>query len=432
LIRQKKTFRFPDSELDNLKKRMLHWANQYGILLFLDSNRYTHTDGRYECLCAADAVEWLPLQDADDPLTSLQTWHETQQDWLFGHICYDFKNQLETLTSRHKASSGFATIQYFRPRIVCSIARGVSALDIETIGLDPEAVWDAIQHFPVAAGNIPAGLKFHKHMDKDAYLAALAALREHIINGDCYEINFCNQAYSTGVTLDPLPVFERLNELSPAPFAAYYKNGGSCMMCASPERYLMRGGNQIIAQPIKGTAARGADPERDRHNKEQLRQSIKEQAENVMIVDLMRNDLARCCVTGSVEVTELFGIYSFPQVHQMISTISGTLKPGTHFSDIIRCSFPMGSMTGAPKIKVMQLIDRYEQARRELFSGTVGYIDPQGNFDSNVVIRSIFYNRDTGYLSYQTGGAITYESVAEQEWEETLLKAAALERAVQG
>jgi para-aminobenzoate synthetase component 1 len=199
-------------------------------------------------------------------------------------------------------------------------------------------------------------------------------------------------------------------------------------MCTSPERYLSKKGNRLIAQPIKGTSRRDTDLATDLQRKEQLRNNIKERAENVMIVDLLRNDLARCCETGSVHVDELFGIYSFPQVHQMISTISGTLQQAKHFTDAIRYSFPMGSMTGAPKYKVMQLIEHYERSRRELFSGTVGYITPDGDFDFNVIIRSLFYNAATKYLSYQTGGAITYDSDPEQEWEEMRLKAWAMER----
>jgi len=410
---------------------MLHWTNQYGIFLFLDSNRYTHTYGQYECLCAADAIALLDAGE-EDALAQVQAWHAMHKDWLFGHISYDYKNRLEALSSAHPASSGFSLLQFFQPRVVCSIARDSSELKIASVGIRPEDVWKAIRSTVCNEQITPDHQMtvFEKRMDKTAYLDTLHALRQHIIDGDCYEINFCNQAYCADATIDPLLVFRKLNQLSPAPFAAFYKTGLQYLLCASPERYMLRAADALIAQPIKGTAARSVDPDTDQHNKDQLRNSIKEQAENVMIVDLMRNDLARCCRPGSVTVEELFGIYSFPQVHQMISTIKGSLAEGKGFGDIIRCSFPMGSMTGAPKVKVMQLIEQYEGARRELFSGTVGYIAPDGNFDLNVVIRSLFYNEATHYLSYQTGGAITYESIAEQEWEETLLKALALERVV--
>ena len=154
--------------------------------------------------------------------------------------------------------------------------------------------------------------------------------------------------------------------------------------------------------------------------------SAKDRSENVMVVDLVRNDLSKVCKEGTVRVDELYGIYSFPQVHQMISTVSGELKEEVCFTDILKATFPMGSMTGAPKNKVMHLIEKYEQTKRGIFSGAVGYISPNGDFDFNVVIRSIMYNADTSYLSFQTGSAITFYSDPEKEWEECLLKAEAI------
>ena len=271
-------------------------------------------------------------------------------------------------------------------------------------------------------------LQFKSTTGKEEYIETIAKLRSHIADGDCYEINYCCEGYCEHVDVEPLQVFDALNTLSPAPFSAYYRCDDKYMMCASPERYLRKTGSKILSQPIKGTARRYNDNEQDEAIKENLRNDIKERTENVMITDLVRNDLARSCETGSINVDELFGIYTFPQVHQMISTVSGTLKQGVPFTDAIHYSFPIGSMTGAPKYKVMQLIDKYEQSRRELFSGTVGYISPAGDFDFNVIIRSLFYNAGTKYLSYQTGGAITYDSVAEKEWDEMRLKAWALER----
>ncbi|MBL7747847.1 MAG: chorismate-binding protein, partial [Chitinophagaceae bacterium] len=159
--------------------------------------------------------------------------------------------------------------------------------------------------------------------------------------------------------------------------------------------------------------------------------SAKDRSENVMVVDLVRNDLAKICTEGTVKVDELYGIYSFPQVHQMISTVSGELKQGISFADIIKATFPMGSMTGAPKKRVMELIEQYEQTRRGIFSGAVGYIAPNGDFDFNVVIRSIMYNAATRYLSYQAGSGITFYSDPEMEWEECLMKAAAIRKVLE-
>ena len=210
------------------------------------------------------------------------------------------------------------------------------------------------------------------------------------------------------------------------PFASFYKQNQNVLMGASPERYLCKRGDKLYSQPIKGTYRRGKNPEEDKQLKTALRDDLKEQTENVMIVDLVRNDLSRTAAKSSVKVEELFGMYTFPQVHQLISTVSSTLKSDVHFTEAIRCSYPMGSMTGAPKISAMKLIDQYEKTKRELYSGSVGYIDPYGNFDFNVVIRSLLYDTQKQYLSLTVGGAITNQSDAEKEYEECLLKAKAI------
>jgi para-aminobenzoate synthetase component I len=423
-----RTYALATAQVKQMKLRMLNWASQFSIVLFLDNNNYQSAYNGCECLLATGSTDVITAkQSAADLLSQLQQLHNEKQDWIFGHISYDYKNLLEPkLTTTHPSDMGFPLFHFFIPETVCCINREQTILTIETFG-DPKLIYDAICEADPVAQPIPK-LTFTKVIDKDKYLAAIAALREHIADGDCYEINFCNKGFCEQADIVPVEVFKDLNELSPAPFAAFYRLNDRYMMCASPERYLCKTGNKILSQPIKGTARRDADEVKDNQIKETLRNDIKERAENVMIVDLVRNDLARCCEVGSVQVDELFGIYSFPQVHQMISTVSGTLRADVPFTDAIRHSFPMGSMTGAPKFKVMQLIDQYEHSGRGLFSGTVGYISPQGDFDLNVVIRSLFYNAAAGYLSYQTGGAITYDSHAEREWEEMRLKAWALER----
>lgn len=407
---------------------MLDWSKQFSILLLLDSNGYTDQYSRYACLLAVNAVDTIS-SGQEDGLENLNRWHELHHDWLFGHICYDYKNVLEKkLSSRHAAKHNYAPLHFFCPEIVCYINPQQSELSIESLGPSPDEVFEAIRNsLPFAPAPLPS-LKFQQRTERGVYLQTIKLLRQHIYNGDCYEINHCNEGFCEEVSINPPDVFHRLITLSPAPFAAYYRLHKQYMMCASPERYLYKNGKRIVSQPIKGTARRGENAEEDCLMKKCLRKSIKEQAENVMIVDLTRNDLARSCETGSVKVDELFGIYTFPQVHQMISTVSGTLRADMQYTEALRYSFPMGSMTGAPKVKVMQLIDECELSRRELFSGTVGYITPDADFDFNVIIRSLFYNETTRYLSYQTGGAITYDSDPLQEWEEMRLKAWALER----
>lgn len=405
---------------------MLNWTKQFSIFLFLDSNNYNLANSSYECLLAAGAVDLI--SDDADLLRRVKNMHDAQPDWLFGHICYDFKNELEPrLSSSHPEKIGFPISVFFIPQTVCYINSGQTTFTIESFD-DPALIYKSINEMAAAAMQPLPKLQFSSVVNKQQYIDTISKLRSHIAEGDCYEINFCTEGYCENAEVQPLQVFNGLNALSPAPFAAYYRYRDKYMMCASPERYLRKTGKKIMSQPIKGTARRDNDKEKDEQIKEQLRNDIKERAENVMITDLVRNDLARCCETGSIKVEELFGIYTFPQVHQMISTVSGTIRAGAPFTDAIRYSFPMGSMTGAPKYKVMQLIENYEQSRREVFSGTVGYITPAGDFDFNVIIRSLFYNEVSKYLSYQTGGAITYDSVAENEWEEMRLKAWALER----
>ncbi len=424
--RHSATYAITSAEVKEIKERMLNWSKQFGILLFLDSNNYGQLHSSYECLLAVgSAGNW---NEDGDTLDQLKLLHETNKDWIFGHLCYDYKNRLEPkLISGHEERIGFSLSHFFIPQTVCHIDASKTVLTIESFD-DPAVVYKAINETPPAPEeNIPS-LRFTSVTGKDRYLDTISQLRSHIAEGDCYEINYCNEGFCRDALVEPLPVFKALNVLSPAPFAAYYRCGDKYMMCASPERYLRKKGNNILSQPIKGTARRDADPAKDTLIKEQLKEDIKERAENVMIVDLVRNDLARCCETGSVTVEELFGIYTFPQVHQMVSTVTGNLRPDIPFTDALRYSFPMGSMTGAPKYKVMQLIDKYEHSRRELYSGTVGYISPDGDFDFNVVIRSLFYNEGAKYLSYQTGGAITYDSDPEKEWDEMRLKAWALER----
>ena len=430
------TFVLAGAQAKEIKKGMLNWANQFSILLFLDSNNYKPENSSYECLLATGCADVIscplpttPQPPADDFLSQLQQLHDSNQDWVFGHISYDCKNLLEPkLSSSHQAKTGFPLFHFFVPQTVCHINREQTLLTIETFD-NPEDIYLAINAATTSQVQyaIPR-LQFTEVIKRDDYLAAISTLRQHIADGDCYEINFCNEGYCEGADVLPLHIFNALNALSPAPFAAYYRLDENYMMCASPERYLQKTGNKILSQPIKGTARRDTDEVMDEQIKETLRNDIKERAENVMIVDLVRNDLARCCEVGSVQVDELFGIYSFPQVHQMISSVSGILKEGVPFTDAIRFSFPMGSMTGAPKFKVMQLIDKYEQSGRRLFSGTIGYISPAGDFDFNVIIRSIFYSATSKYLSYQTGGAITFDSDAEKEWDEMRLKAWALQR----
>lgn len=412
---------------------MLGWGNRFNICCFLDNNDYRFAGSGAEALLAADAVEVLQCA-AGNAFARLKDFHTARPGWLFGHLAYDLKNETEKLSSGHPDGVGFADMAFFRPRYLLTLRHNGLRISGETLTENEarEIYRECLQQPIPSVRNTTPVTALGAHLGRSAYLQAVRALQEHIRKGDCYEVNFCREQFAQAEIADPLALFLRLNALSPSPFAAYYRQGARYLACSSPERFLRKKGDTVISQPIKGTARRAANAEADVALLQALRSSAKERSENVMIVDLVRNDLSKTAVQGSVKVEELFGIYTFPQVHHMISTVSATLSPEHHFTDAIKHAFPMGSMTGAPKLRVMELIEQYEKSRRGLFSGAVGYITPEGDFDFNVVIRSILYNAEAPYVSMQTGSAITFYCDPEKEWEECLLKAKALEAALGG
>jgi para-aminobenzoate synthetase component 1 len=295
---------------------------------------------------------------------------------------------------------------------------------------DANGIIAAIKNTRVEPNAAPAKIELKQRVSREEYIEKVKKIQEHIVAGDVYELNYCVEFYAEQVTLHPLQAYLELTRLSPTPFAGFLKLNQQYLLCASPERFLKRSADKLYSQPIKGTARRSSNPAEDEQIKADLLACEKERAENLMIVDLVRNDLARSSETGSVQVDELFGIYSFKQVHQMISTVSSTIRKEVHPIDAIAHAFPMGSMTGAPKVMAMQLIEQYEQTKRGLYSGALGYLAPNGDFDLNVVIRSIQYNAATGYVNFMVGSAITYDAVPEKEYEECLLKAKAMMQAL--
>lgn len=406
---------------------MLSWANQFNICCFLDNQQYNLPHHSVECMAAAGAVQTLATA-AGTAFEQLQAFYEQHRDWLFGHLSYDLKNETDGLTSGNADGVGFPDLSFFVPEVILQLSE--QELLIGAFDARHESIFHEICNM-----NVPAAPAQHlttpisNRISKEEYIRIIQQLQQHILRGDCYEINFCQEFFAEQVTIDPLQVYCSLSNTSPNPFAAYYKTGQQYLLCASPERYLKKEGERIFSQPIKGTSQRNLnDAGEDVKSKEHLYNSAKDRSENVMIVDLVRNDLSKICEEASVKVEELFGIYSFPQVHQMISTVSGQLRSDIHFIDAIKATFPMGSMTGAPKKRVMELIEQYEQTHRGIFSGAVGYITPEGDFDFNVVIRSIMYNAGSKYLSFQAGSAITFYSDSEKEYEECLLKAAAIKK----
>lgn len=423
-------FSFPVNNFHETKWKVLSWLNQFSTFCFLDNNEYRLQHNKFECIVAAGAKEWVTASSGN-AFEELEKFSHENNGWLFGHFNYDLKNELENLESQHEDGIGFADLYFFTPQILLLISQ--EEISIATSTSFPHQVWNAIQKEGLPEKRkkrIP--ISFQNKFSQFEYIDVVKQLQKHIQRGDCYEINFCQEFYARDIELDPVRTFAALSAISPTPFAAFYRNQQNYLLCASPERYLQTSGQHIISQPIKGTWKRDRDDEEaDALNRGQLYTNAKERSENVMVVDLVRNDLSKVCEEGSVQVDELFGIYSFPQLHQMISTISGTLKKGTSWIDIIKASFPMGSMTGAPKKKVMELIEQYEKTKRGIFSGAVGYVTPERDMDFNVVIRSILYNQSARYLSYQVGSGITFYSEAEKEYEECLLKAAAIKRVLE-
>lgn len=269
-------------------------------------------------------------------------------------------------------------------------------------------------------------IKIKQRISKEKYFEKVSKMLDHIHRGDIYEANFCMEFYAENALIEPLDIYQKLNAISKPPFASFFKNDKQYLMSASPERYLKKLETKVISQPIKGTSKRFDNLEMDKNSKSELLENPKERSENIMIVDLVRNDLSKTATKDSVKVEELCGIYTFKQVHQMISTVVSNVEHTTSPTEIIKTTFPMGSMTGAPKISAMNIIENLEETKRGLYSGAVGYFAPNGDFDFNVVIRSILYNAKNQYLSFSVGSAITSLSEPEKEYEECLLKAKAM------
>ena len=421
----KKGISFPVNNFTDLRIQMLNWVNRFNIFCFLDNQCYDFSKPEFECLVAAGCKRNIQVNAGNAFNTFDDFYRSAENEWLFGHFGYDLKNETEQLFSRNFDGIGFSDLCFFIPEIVLQLDQHQLTIFSET---GAEEIFIEISNGPaVISSALKTNITIKNRIERPAYIEIIEQLRKHILKGDCYEINFCQEFFAEHTELDPLQLYHCLSNISPNPFAVFYRYEDKYCCCASPERYLKKNGSRIISQPIKGTSKRiPGNPLLDEAQKNHLIESSKEKSENVMVVDLVRNDLSRVCSEGSVQVEELFGLYSFPQVHQMISTISGELKPGLSPAEIIKATFPMGSMTGAPKIKVMQLIEQYERTRRGLFSGAIGYIHPNGDFDFNVVIRSLLYNATAKYLSVQTGGGITFYSDAANEYEESLLKAAAM------
>lgn len=407
---------------------MLNWIQSFNIFSFLHSHQNYFPNADKICLLAAGCIEH---SNVTPPFNStIDYLYQSKKDWLFGHFCYNWEQELENKSyTNTKDQVGFIDAFLFIPELVIELQK--NELHIRHFSThNPKDIYASIINQSIIGKPFTTNaIQLKPVFKKEEFIDTIKKVKAHIKRGDCYELNLCQEWFAKNININPVQLYWKLQQISPTPFSCMYRNNESYALCASPERFLQKRENILRSQPIKGTNKRIHSSIED--NKQQqllLRQDPKEQAENAMVVDLVRNDLSRICTSGSVEVEELMGVYEFPQVNHLISTIKGKIKDNISFSDIMKALFPMGSMTGAPKKKVMELIEQYEQSRRGLYSGTIGYITPQKDFDFNVVIRSFLYNQTTGYLSYLVGGGITHYSDPEKEYAECLLKAEALEK----
>ena len=408
------------------KEQLLYWAQQFREVAFLDSNSYPQAYSSYDCMLAVDAFTLLQT-DYDNAFEDLKQYQQTTKDWLFGYLSYDLKNDSERLQSNNFDGLDFPDLFFFQPKKIF-LLKG-NQLETRYLHLCDDELQEDYQDITTIVpqqSSASESVVVQARIDQKKYLEQVQKMQEYIHKGDIYEANFCMEFYAENATIQPLEKFQKLNAISQPPFAVFLKNNQQYLLSATPERYLRKEGEDLISQPIKGTAKRYEDPVADEKAKEDLASNPKERAENIMITDLVRNDLSRTAQKGSVQVEELCGIYSFMQVHQMISTITSKMDEKYAVIDVLRLTFPMGSMTGAPKISAMKIIEELEATKRGLYSGAVGYFTPEGDFDFNVVIRSILYNQKKQYLSFSVGSAITALSVPEQEYEECLLKAKAM------
>ena len=417
---------FSIESITNLNKKLLSWAQQYETAVWLDSNEHNQPYTSFNSILAVDEFTSIKT-DYVHAFDKLKEYQSTTQDYLFGYISYDVKNATEHLTSKNYDGLDFSDLYFFQPQKILFIKN--NEIEFHYLGMiddEIESDFEAISNMEIEESQHQQEIKIKLRIHKDEYHQKVTKVLEHIHRGDIYEANFCQEFYAENTTINPIEVYEDLNTISEPPFASFVKIDEHYLLSASPERYLKKEGNKIISQPIKGTAKRLINPIDDEKIASDLTRDVKERAENIMIVDLVRNDLSKTAKKGSVSVEELCKVYSFKQVHQMISTVVSELKNDVHPVDVIKDTFPMGSMTGAPKISAMKIIEELEETKRGLYSGTVGYFMPNGDFDFNVVIRSILYNSEKKYISFSVGSAITAKSTPEKEYEECLLKAKAM------
>lgn len=420
--------------IDTFKSQLLTWSQPYHEAVWMDSNDYHEAYSSFDAVLAVDAMTCIQT-DFQEAFLKLKEYQTHTKDWIFGYLSYDLKNAIEDLKSENFDGLHFPELYFFQPKKLF-LFKG-DTVEMHYLNVVADEMDDDLNNIchcePVLSAesdeersNFLNEIVIKPRISKTDYLSKVNTMLEHIYRGDIYEANFCQEFYIENTQINPLETYWKLNSISKPPFATFIKLNDKYLLSASPERYLKKTGTKIISQPIKGTAKRSKDSVEDKRLKEQLAIDEKERSENIMIVDLVRNDLSKTAKKGTVKVVELCQVYTFPQVHQMISTISSEIEETEHPVHVLESTFPMGSMTGAPKISAMKIIETLEETKRGVYSGAVGYFTPDSNFDFNVVIRSILYNHSQQYVSFSVGSAITAKSNPLKEYEECLIKAKAM------
>ena len=425
---------FTVSEIKKFKEDLLLWAQQFEEVVWLDGNGHNSKYSSFDALLAVDALTTIKT-DSEKAFEKLREFQDRAKDYIFGYLSYDLKNDVERLSSKNHDGLGFAELFFFQPKKIIKINGNTVVFEyLRMVDDEIQSDFDLISGGILEKESISVteNIKIKLRIFKDEYFKQVGKMLSHIHRGDIYEANFCQEFYAEDTQINPYKTYQKLNKISEAPFASFLKVYDRYLLSASPERYLRKEAGRLISQPIKGTSKRAKQPEEDDKLVNALKTDPKERAENIMIVDLVRNDLSKSALKGSVVVEELCEVYTFQQVHQMISTVVAQVPSGTNPVDVIKESFPMGSMTGAPKVSAMKIIEELEAFKRGLYSGAVGYFTPNGDFDFNVVIRSILYNASKKYVSYSVGGAITAKAIPEKEYEECLLKAKAMREVLEG
>ena len=421
MVKRSKTV-FNVKNQPDIKAQLLDWARISSPIAWYDSNDYPYQNNDFDAILALEAFEensWLTSEK------ELQSALGT--DWFFGFFSYEYNTVWERVTPTNPSFLSVPQLQFFRPKKLWLLkGNTLTALYLESDNSITD--FSRITNTEISSDTSLTSINLTPRITKDVYLQHANALKKHIMRGDIYEVNYCMEWYADGVTVSPMTLFNALNEIGKTPFSAFLSFGNKYLMSASPERFLRRRGDALTSQPIKGTAERQDDAALDKSVAEALRQDSKERSENIMITDLVRNDLSRISQKGTVEVSEQCEVYTFAQVHQMISTVTAQCDSNLSSLDVINACFPMGSMTGAPKQRAMELINKHEHGQRGLYSGAVGYFDPNGDFDFNVVIRSLVYDATSKYLSTHVGSALTAAADPSKEYDECQLKVRAIKR----